>query len=195
MKRNATLILSALAILWVLPLPAGAQTDTATIDDGPVHHNGGLGFHSIDAPLGGRFWFAQQKIGVDFGLGLRSDPAPSYDEDLTGWAVELGVPFVLKSWDRVHVLLRPGFLYDSQEVEMSDPPDPFATDETTTIALTAELEAEVFIVSNFSVSASHGIGYFNVDPAGGGDGESSWRTLGADFSHIGFHYYFFGGSN
>jgi hypothetical protein len=104
-----------------------------------------------------------------------------------GWAIEVGVPFVVKSWDRVHVLLRPGLLYDSQEVQTSDPGDPFESDETTTIALTAELEAEVFIVSNFSVSASHGIGYFNVDPAGGGEGESSWSTLGADFSHIGFH--------
>lgn len=194
MQRYVPLILAtALAIFCLPPPSASAQTDMA-VDDRPVHHNGGLGFHSIDAPLGGRFWFADQRVGVDFGFGLRSTPAPSYaDEDLTGWAIELGVPFVVKSWDRVHVLARPGFIYDSQEVEMSDPPDPFATDDETTIALTAELEAEVFIASNFSVSASHGIGYFKVDPAGGGDSESSWSTFGADFSHIGFHYYFFGG--
>ena len=186
MKRNATLILApVLAIFCVLPLSVSAQTD------GPTHYNFGLGFHSIDAPLGGRFWFMQQKVGVDFGLGLRSTPADDYDEDLTGWAVELGVPIVVKSWDKVHVLFRPGFIYDSQEVQMSDPPDPFATDDRTTMALTAELEAEVFIVDNFSVSASHGIGYFKVSPAGGGDSESSWSTFGADFSHIGFHYYFF----
>ena len=188
MKRNATPILAFVAIFCMWPLSVGAQTDSK-----PTHYNFGLGFHSIDAPLGGRFWFMQQKVGIDFGLGLRSTPAPSYDEDLTGWAVELGVPIVVKSWDKVHILFRPGFIYDSQEVEMSDPPDPFATDDRTTVALTAELEAEVFIVDNFSVSASHGIGYFDVDPAGGGDGESSWSTLGADFSHIGFHYYFFGG--
>ena len=141
----------------------------------PSTTNGGLGFHSIDAPLGGRYWFAEQKIGVDFGFGIRSTPAPSYDEDLSRWAVELGVPFVVKSWDKVHVLLRPGFLYDSQEVEMSDPPEPFATDDETTIALTAELEVEVFIVNNFSVSASHGIGYFKVEPAGG------WSTFALIF--------------
>jgi hypothetical protein len=174
------------------PLSAGAQTDAA-IDDKPVHHSGGLGFHNIDAPLGGRYWFANQKVGVDFGFGLRSSPAPSYDEHLMGWAVELGLPIVVKSWDKVHVLARPGFVYDSQQREMSDPPDPFATDDETTIALTAELEAEVFLVSNFSVSASHGIGYFKTDPAGGGDSNSSWNTFGSDFSHIGFHYYFFGG--
>jgi hypothetical protein len=193
MKRNAILILAAaLAVFCLPPLSAGAQTDTA-IDDKPVHHNGGLGFHSIDAPLGGRYWFANQKVGLDFGFGLRSTPAPSYDEHLTGWAVELGLPIVVKSWDKVHILARPGFVYDSQEREMSDPPEPFATDDETTIALTAELEAEVFIASNFSVSASHGIGYFKVDPAGGGDSDSSWNTFGSDFSHIGFHYYFFGG--
>lgn len=191
MKRNATLLVAAaLAIFCLAPLSAGAQTDT-TLDAKPVHHNGGLGFHSIDAPLGVRYWFMDQKLGVDFGLGFGSTPAPSYDEDLSHWTIELGVPFVVKSWEKVHVLLRPGFVYGSEEVEMSDPPEPFATDDETTLALTAELEAEVFIVDNFSVSASHGIGYFKVSPAGGGDSDSSWSTFGADFSHIGFHYYFF----
>lgn len=192
MRRSVILILAAaLAIFCLPPLSAGAQT-SAAIDDKPEHHDGSLGFHSIDAPLGGRYWFAHQKVGVDFGLGLRSTPAPSYDEHLSGWAVELGLPIVLKSWDKVHLLARPGFLYDSQEVEMSDPPEPFATDDRTTVALSAELEAEVFIASNFSVSASHGLVYTKVSPAGGGDSDSSWNTTGADFSHIGFHYYFFG---
>ena len=72
------------------------------------------------------------------------------------------------------------------------PPNAFTTDDETTLALSAELEAEVFIANNFSVSASHGIVYTKVSPAGGGDSDSSWNTEGADFSHIGFHYYFFG---
>ena len=97
MKR-VTLIAAALVMFSMMPRSVGAQTDT----DGPLHYNGGLGFHSIDAPLGGRFWFANQKVAVDFGLGLRSDPAPSYDdESLMGWTLELGVPFRVKSWDRV----------------------------------------------------------------------------------------------
>jgi hypothetical protein len=196
MKRNATLsLVAALAVFLAAPLSVGAQTHITVSDDGPTHYNGSLGFHSIDAPLGGRYWFANQKIGVDVGFGLRSDPAPAYDEHLTGWDLELGVPFLLKSWDRVHLLARPGFLYDNQEVVMSDPPEPFATDSRTTVALSAELEAEVFIVNNFSVSASHGIRYVRTDPAGGGDSDSSWSTTGADFSHIGFHYYFFGGGS
>jgi len=195
MKRNAISIAIVLAIIGIFPLSASAQTDETVTTEGPVHRNIGLGFHNVEAPLGGRWWFGSQKIGLDFGLGLRSTPAPSYDEDLHGWAVDLGVPIVLKGWDKVHVLFRPGFFYDSQEVEMSDPPEPFATDDRTSIGLTAELEAEVFIVHNFSVSASHGIGFFNVDPAGGGDSQSSWSTLGNNFSHIGFHVYFLGGGS
>jgi hypothetical protein len=198
MKWNAIRIAAMLAIIWAFPTVASAQTDQTTTtyeDDGPVHRNFGVGFHSVDAPLGFRWWFGGQKVGLDVGLGFRSEPAPSYDEDLTGWALELGVPIVLKSWERVHVLFRPGFFYDSQEVEMSDPPDPFATDDRTEMRLTAELEAEVFIVDNFSVSASHGIGFFTVDPAGGGDSNSSINTLGNNFSHIGFHIYFLGGGS
>ena len=74
MKRHATLILvPVLAMFCVLPQSVSAQT-------APVHYNGGLGFHSIDAPLGGRYWFGEQKVGVDFGLGLRSEPAPAADD-------------------------------------------------------------------------------------------------------------------
>ena len=197
MKCIVTKVAIILAMVGALPTAVSAQSDqtSTTYDDGPTHRNIGPGFHSTEAPLGVRWWFNDQKIALDFGLGFRSQPAPSYDEDLTGWAVEIGVPIVVKSWDRVHVLFRPGFFYDSQEFEMSDPPDPFATDDRTEIRLTAELEAEVFIVNNFSVSASHGIGFFNIDPPGGGDSSSSFGTLGNNFSHIGFHIYFLGGGS
>jgi len=172
-------------------LPASVRAETTT--EMPVHYNGGLGFHNVTAPLGGRWWLDGQKIGIDLGIGFGSTPAPSYDENLNSWALEVGVPIVLKNWDKVHVLFRPGFLYESQEVEMSNPPDPFATDDQKSFSLIAEIEAEIFIVDNFSVSASEGIGFFNVDPAGGGDSSSSFGTLGNNFSHIGFHVYFFGG--
>ena len=174
----------------VLSASARAQTEEL-----PVHYNGGLGFHNATAPLGGRWWFGGQKIGVDFGLGFQSTPAPSYDEKLTGWAVEVGVPIVMKNWDKVHVLFRPGFLFESQERETANPPDAFESDNETSFAVTAEIEAEIFIVNNFSVSASHGIGFFSVSPAGDGDSVTSIGTLGNNFSHIGFHVYFFGGKS
>jgi len=188
MRVMTSLFTIAAAVSCVLPLSVAAQAEEL-----PTHYNGGLGFHNVTAPLGGRWWLAGQKVGVDFGIGFQSTPAPSYDEKLTGWAVEVGLPIVLKNWDKVHVLFRPGLLYESQEVEMTSPPTPFATDDETSVSLTAEIEAEIFIVNNFSVSASHGIGFFSVDPAGGGDSSTSIGTLGNNFTHIGFHVYFFGG--
>jgi hypothetical protein len=171
-------------------LPALVLADTEEL---PAHYNGALGFHNVNAPLGGRWWFAGQKVGMDFGLGFQSTPAPSYDEKLTGWTVEVGVPIVLKNWDKVHLLFRPGFQYESQEQQVTSPPDAFGSDDETTFSVTAEIEAEIFIVHNFSVSASQGIGFFSVSPAGGGDSVTSLGTLGNNFSHIGFHIYFFGG--
>lgn len=188
MKTRITLFVLAVVAACTLSTAARAQTD-----DVPQHYNGSLGFHNLTAPLGGRWWFGTQKVGLDFGLGFGSDPAPAPDEDLIHWAIELGVPIVMKNWDRVHLLFRPGFLYESQEEQISGPGDPFDTDDTTSFSLTAEIEAEVFLVNNFSVSASHGIGFFSVDPAGGGDSSTSFGTLGNNFSHIGFHIYFFGG--
>src|SRR6188508_3248754 len=59
--KHVTLIAVALAFFCTMPRSVGAQTDTA-VSDGPTHYNGGLGFHSIDAPLGGRYWFMDQKV-------------------------------------------------------------------------------------------------------------------------------------
>lgn len=188
MRLITSLFAMLAATSCVLPVAARAQSEEM-----PAHHDIGIGFHTVTAPLGVRWWFAGQKVGVDFGLGFDSDPAPSYDENLTGWAVEVGVPIVVKNWDKVHVLFRPGFIYESQEVQMTSPPDPFATDDETSFVVMAELEAEVFLVDNFSVSASHGIGFFSESPAGGGDSETSFGTLGNNFTHIGFHVYFLGG--
>lgn len=186
MRRTTSLIV--IAACCALPVSAFAQSNET-----PTHYHGSLGFHNVSAPLGGRWWFGGQKVGVDLGLGFSSTPADGYDESLTGWAIEMGVPIVLKNWDKLHLLFRPGLLFESDEVQMTNPPTPFATDDRTSISVTAEIEAEIFIVDNFSVSASHGIGFFSVDPAGGGDGSTSFGTLGNNFSHIGFHIYFFGG--
>lgn len=188
MRKVTSLIAMAAAACCALPATPLAQSNET-----PKHYSGSLGFHNVSAPLGGRWWFGGQKVGVDFGLGFSSTEAENYDESLSGWAIEMGVPIVLKNWDKLHLLFRPGLLFESQEVQMTNPPTPFATDDRTSVSVTAEIEAEIFIVDNFSVSASHGIGFFNVDPAGGGDGSTSFGTLGNNFSHIGFHVYFFGG--
>jgi hypothetical protein len=162
--------------------------------DRAVHPNGGLGFHNVEAPLGVRWWLGDSRtFGIDVGLGFMSTPASGYDERLSDWAVEFGVPMLLKSWDRFHLIFRPGIMFQSEEVQTTTPPDPFGTDEQTTMTIAAEIEAEIFLVKNVSVSASHGIGIQRVDPAGGGDSYSNVGTFGNQFTNIGFHIYFFGG--
>ncbi|MEO5618363.1 MAG: hypothetical protein ABIS67_11365 [Candidatus Eisenbacteria bacterium] len=191
------------AVAMVLAaLTSNAFTSTAFAEDGdtPHHFNGGLGFHSVEAPIGVRWWFAGQKVGLDLGLGYGSRPASSDgypDENLTNYALEVGVPFVFKSWDRVHVMFRPGLLYQSSDYTISDatppPPEPFKTESATSMTIVGEFEAEVFLANNLSVSASHGIGFTSTDPGGIADSETTFGTFGNNFTNIGFHFYFFGG--
>src|SRR5437867_1987916 len=116
-----------------------------------MHRSGGVGFHSVSAPLGLRWWFSGQKVGLDLGIGFSSTPAASDpNEKVTGWAFEAGVPFVCHSWDRVHFLIRPGILYESQEVGFGAGPT-FDTRTETTFSGLLEGEAEVFLVDNVSV--------------------------------------------
>jgi hypothetical protein len=174
-------------------------TSLAFADDmpgSPTHKNIGLGFHNVTAPIGVRWWFSGQKIGVDLGLGYSSTPAGSDpDESVMGWAFDAGVPFVWHSWDRVHLMLRPGLLYESQEVGIGAGPT-FDTRTETTLSVIGEIEAEVFLAGNVSFSASHGIAYSSFDSdVPGEDSETSFGTFGANFTNIGFHVYFLGGGD
>lgn len=190
MNRKCLALIAALvAITFTHPIGARAQGDA----EPAMHNNGGLGFHDIDAPIGGRWWLGGRKAAIDLGIGFQSDPAPSYDEHLKAFAFGVGVPIVLKSWRQVHVLFRPGFFYESQQVQAATPPAPFDTEKQKTTRVTAELEAEAFLLDNFSVSASEGIGWNQFDPGFGQDKETSFGTLGNAFTEVGFHVYLFGG--
>lgn len=160
------------------------------------HKNGGLGFHNVEAPVGVRWWLPGQKIGIDVGLGFGATPASAYpDESLTFWALDAGVPFVIHSWERVHVLLRPGVLYQSRQEAITTPPTAFDTDNATIFDASLEIEAEAFLMNNCSVSASHGLRYRSDNAVGSGDSRTSWGTIGNNFTTIGFHVYFFGGDH
>lgn len=193
MKRLITAV--ALLSLWVASVIPGQARAAET--DMPAHHpNGSLGFRDTDAPIGVRWWLGEQRVGIDLGLGIGSDPASgAYPNDhLTHWAVDVGVPFVLKSWSRVHVIARPGLLYRSQQVEISPgPPAPFNTDNATLTTLNGEIETEVFLVDNVSLSASEGLAYNSFNPVGPGRSVSNWGTTGRNFTTLGFHVYFMGG--
>jgi len=189
MKRLILAATAALAILIGSP-PAAVHAEMPVGE----HLNGGVGFHSIEAPLGIRWWLAGQKVAVDVGFGFASTPAPSYsDESLTEWTIELGVPISITSWSRAHVLFRPGILYDSQQFESTSPPAAFDTEDGTTFVVLAEIEGEVFLIDNVSVSASTGLGFASFDPPGGGDSITTFSTFGNNFTNVGFHLYFLGG--
>jgi len=163
---------------------------------GSAHHKSiGLGFHNVDAPIGVRWWMSNQKVGIDLGIGYSSRTAETDpDEKLNTFAFEAGVPLVMHSWERAHVLFRPGVFYRSTEEGAGTGPT-FTKHTPTDLAIAAELEAEVFLVDNISFSASHGIAYNKHDPdIPGVDSSSEFATLGNNFTQIGFHMYFLGAS-
>ena len=189
MKRILLVVSLCALISTVHSAPAAAEE---------AHHaRGGLGFHDLSAPIGMRWWMSGEKIGLDLGLGFNSEPSGiDADEKVMGYAFDVGVPLVMHSWDNAHVLFRPGLLYESQEVGFDADPGPgfeFDTENQTTMSVLAELEAEIFLRDNFSVSASHGIAFRSYDPGFGADSETSFGTFGNNFTNVGFHVYFFGG--
>ena len=85
---------------------------------------------------------------------------------------------------QLHVF-RPGLLYQSQQVGFDADPGAgltFDTESQTTMTVLAELEAEIFLRDNFSVSASHGIAFRSYDPGFGADSETSFGTFGNNFT-------------
>lgn len=185
MKRWMTVVAT---MFMLIPMLAYAQHGSSA-----DHADVGVGFHNTTAPVGIRWWMSGQKVAIDAGLGFGSDQAPLYsDEKITNWTIDFGVPFVMKSWDRVHVLFRPGLVYHSQQVVITSPPTAFNTDDETSFALTFEIEGEVFLADNVSFSASEGIEFNSLNPVGPGDSITSFSTIGRNFTQVGFHLYFLG---
>lgn len=174
--------LALVALTGVASAQGTAQQATAD------HEQGGVGFHSIQAPLGGRWWL-NPKFAIDAGLGFGSNESGA-GTSLSNWALDLGVPITMRTFDRLSVMFRPGILYQSVEV-ITDTGPPIVTDNDTQMALNLELEAEVFLTDHFSVSASEGLAFINTSPAGGSS-TTDWGTTGANFTTLGFHVYMFG---
>lgn len=170
---------------------------TPAAADEAHHARGSLGFHDVSAPIGIRYWTSGEKLGFDLGIGFNSETSDfDANEKVMGYAFDLGVPLVMHSWDNAHLLFRPGLLYQSQAVGFDSDPGAgytFDTENQTTFTVMAELEAEIFLRDNFSVSASHGIAFRSFDPGFGADSQTSFGTFGNNFTNIGFHVYCFGG--
>jgi len=168
----------------------------------------GLGFRSnsidarnaselrISAPLGVRCWLNQQ-VGIDLGFGLSTHKNEAADENATDWSIEGGIPWCFKSWDKVHVILRPGVNYTQQE-DIQESTDiegnvVFTKIKDKFVTATAELEAEVFLADNVSVSASSGIGLVNYKPGeAGAKATTDFATFGRNPTQVGFHVYLWG---
>jgi hypothetical protein len=192
MKR---LLLAVACSLSLFATASFAQQDA-------THASGGLGFHDIAAPVGIRWWMSGQKVGIDLGVGFGSDPALiDPDEKENHFAFDVGVPIVMHSWEGAHVLFRPGLLYTSQQVGFDSDPGigfTFDTDNATSMNIRAEVEGEVYLRDNVSVSASTGLEFVSTQAANttpgspDPDSQTSFGTIGRQFTQIGFHLYFFG---
>ena len=174
-----------------------ALCSAAAVHADATHLNGGLGFHESSAPIGVRWWLSDQKVGIDAAIGFSSTPSAVSSKDKEkGFTLDVGVPWVLKSWDGCHVMFRPGLLYRSQEIGFDSDPITagvqFDTEKDTQFAVQGEIEAEVFLRDNVSVSAAHGIRFTSENPPGPGDNLTEFSTTGNNFTTIGFHVYIFG---
>lgn len=170
---------SALALLLV-GLPAHA-----------AEMKGGLGFHTPAFPLGIRHWMSDQ-YAIDLGLGFDtindelSSGGISATDKTTDFGFDIGVPIVLKKWDRVRFEGRPGFSFANSKHE----PPAAASVTVTAWQVTGELEVEIMLMDNVSISASHGLAYVHsandTDPK---ETITTFTTTGNDFTTLGFHVY------
>jgi hypothetical protein len=170
------------------------------------HKSLGLGFRPNDigarnadelrigAPIGVRWWLGEQKVGIDLGFGFSSHKDEAADKNAYDWSIDAGIPICVKTWDRVHVIARPGFDYASQQdFTPGLTPGTFETITDKFITVSGEIEAEVFLVDNVSVSASHGVGFVHYKPGeSGGTSTTDFGTFGRNFTQVGFHVYLWG---
>lgn len=176
---------------------------------------GGLGFRSLSVgvasqlnntnidfsatpAIGIRQWLSE-KVAVDLAVGFTSLSAeggtPTVDLDEgTGFALDAGIPFALKKWDRVTFMVRPGFTYGSAEVKDKldlTPPNEFTT---TALSVSGELEVEWMLADRLSISAAHGIAYRSIklednDTPADETKVTGFETTGDNFTSLGFHVY------
>lgn len=197
MKRNVWTVLAAAATL-ATALSFSTAFAQSHMDDNTEHSaKVGLGFRSSEAPIGIRWWFSKQ-VALDAGIGFTSeklnftdtngDPA---DESFSTFSFDVGMPLALKSWEKVHFLLRPGVTYTStDDINLFFDTDGQFKEKRNTFAVTGEFELEVFLAKNASLSASHGIGFASTKlDVPGEKSDTIFGTFGSNFTTLGFHVY------
>ncbi len=191
MKRHIMSVLGVLAVLATAITFSSAAAETMSGDS--QMNRGGLGFHTGDAPIGIRWWLSD-RAGLDLAVGFQSIKNPGFEDEtvtLNTFATEVGVPLAVKKWERATFIFRPGFEYLS--TDQNDAIDALGNPikyKLNVWAVTGELEAEVFLVPNVSVSATHGVAYESAKPdLAGATKETRFQTFGNNFTTIGFHVY------
>jgi hypothetical protein len=172
---------------------------------------GGLGFHVGDSPMsgivafinpiapnasnatatvGGRQWFNSQ-VGFDLGLGYNSFKAEqgTQTETWTGVSFDLGLPIVVKKFDKVNFIFRPGFQYGTLE-DKDESVVPTTTVKYTMTGFSGTLEAEWMVADNVSISAAHGLAWASMKDDGTPELKfTSIGTTGSNFTQLGFNIY------
>ena len=171
-------------------------------------NTGGLGFHVGSSPFAGilisagptttptlgiRQWFSSV-VGVDLGVGYNVFDAVqgTQKETWTGFALDAGLPFVAKQWQRVTFIARPGFQLGKLKDE-DKTVAPTLTTKWTVVGVTGEFEVEWMVADKVSLSASQGLGWRSlkseVTPSSPLQKFTSFGTTGSNFTELGFHVY------
>jgi hypothetical protein len=188
----------------------------ATLLAGAAHAEvmGGIGFRSagagvsvpvptpvsIDASptIGIRHWISD-RVAFDGAVGFSTikaeagPPTADIAEGL-GFTFDLGVPISARTWDKVNVIVRPGFGYAMASLKDRTTATPPNEDTATLMRYSAEIEVEWMLAERLSISASHGIAYvtFKLEDNDSPANEltaSGFATTGANFTALGFHVY------
>jgi hypothetical protein len=189
---------------------------TATVLAATAHAEGrmgGLGFRSLSGgtpllvssslivlsstpTIGIRQWMSE-RIGLDGAIGFATTKLESGGTDTgdgNGFSFDLGVPISAKQWDKVNVIVRPGFSYGTATANDKTLPTPPNKTTTTQMFFSGELEVEWMVVDRLSISASHGIAYQTLtlkdnDSPALETKVSGFETTGRNFTTLGFHVY------
>jgi hypothetical protein len=170
-------------------------------------NSGGLGFHVGSSPFSGilisagptatptlglRQWFSKV-AGVDLGVGFNifESVQGTQKETWTGFALDAGLPLVVKEWEHANFIFRPGVEFGRLRDEDKTVP-PSVVTNWKTVGATAEFEVEWMVASKVSLSASQGFAWRTLKSEAATAPEqkfTSFGTTGSNFTELGFHVY------
>ncbi len=190
----------ALACLFMVVAGSAFAQETASM--------GGLGFRSGAAlntgpvgisaspTVGIRHWFSGQ-MGGDLAVGFATASVENNGtktDEGSGFAFDLGLPISMKSWEKVNVIFRPGFTFQSATLKDKTAPTPPNELKATVYSVSGEIEVEWMLADKVSISAAHGIAYGNTTIKDNDTPENElkingFNTIGQNFTQLGFHVY------